>query len=271
MEAKYNLTIILVILVVFTTFTSAILTEDDFQQVVFNDNLGTVNGDHVTVNLKQGWNLLPLAFIADAGARYWGNYKEGSTCSQDVFQNVWFYSPEFRDYYHIPVDKGEQLSNIDDWVYPKTRGNNFLLNEFKNKYYHIYAGSAWIYSEGNCILEGDNGITLIYDQFNNDEQETSYKHDELVLRKGWNFIPVDMLMVASEVPFSQIFEGCNVIKYNVWDNEKQDWTVLEEDMQNLDGFNNETPDKENIFSTFVIKTDSDCNLAKNIYTLLRLD
>ncbi|MEK6894921.1 MAG: hypothetical protein AABX48_00180 [Nanoarchaeota archaeon] len=265
---KLILPISLIVLVGFTALVSAILTKNNFQQVNFNDNFGGVSGDHVTIHLKQGWNLLPLAFIADAGGRYWGNYKEGSTCSQDVFQNVWFYSPEFGDYYHIPVDKGEQLANIDDWRYPKTRGNDFLLNEFKNKYYHIYAGSAWVYSEKGCTLEGDEGIKLTSSQVGDEEQERSYKYDELVLRKGWNFIPVDMLMVASEASFSQIFEGCNVIKYNAWNNEKQDWVVLKEDMQSLDRFNSETPDKENIFSTLVIKTDSDCNLAKNIYGLL---
>lgn len=65
---------------------------------------------------------------------YWSNFKEGQTCEQDIFQNVWCYSPVIGNYYHIPL--------IDDWGAPKTRNNDVLLNEFKAKYYHVYAGSA---------------------------------------------------------------------------------------------------------------------------------
>lgn len=269
MNKKIITPITLILLIGLPFSVSAVLTKQDFQQITLNDNFGSVNGDQVNLNLKQGWNLLPLKFIAEAGGRYWSNYENGATtCEQEIFQNVWYYSPEFGDYYHVPVDKDEQLANIDDWRSPKTRGNDFLLGEFQNKFYNVYAGSAWIYSEKPCSLRGDDGIGLLSKEQVSEEQGKSYKYDELTLKAGWNFIPVDMLMSATEVSFGEIFARCNIIKYNVWDNANQDWIIPKENMQDLNQFNNEIPNKKNVFDTMVLKIGSDCKLGENIYNLL---
>jgi hypothetical protein len=269
MNKKIIMPIALILLVGLSFSVSAVLTKQDFQQITLNDNFGSVDGDDVTLNLKQGWNLLPLKFIAESGGRYWDNYENGkTTCEQEIFQNVWYYSPEFGDYYHVPVDKGEQLANIDDWRYPKTRGNDFLLGEFQNKFYHVYAGSAWIHSEKACSLSADSGVGLLSKEQVSEEQGKSYKFDELTLRSGWNFIPVDMLMSATEKPFGEIFAGCDILKYNVWDNQNQDWIIAKENMQDLEQFNNEVLNRENVFDTMVIKVGSDCKLGENIYNLL---
>ena len=240
----------------------------DFTNIVFNNNLGTVEANHVTVNLKEGWNLLPLKFVAEAAGRYWANYEEGVTCNQEVFQHVWFYSPLTKNYYHFPTDEDDPLETIDDWRYPKTRGNDFLLNEFQNKYYHIYAGSAWIYSENNCILEGDDGVGLVALHSSNETQDISYDYEDLVLKKGWNLIPIDFLMVSTGKSFGDIFEPCDVIKFNIWDNMNQEWQISkEEETEMLPAFKNESPTIGDIFKTLAIKTNSDCRIGENILSL----
>ena len=238
---------------------SATLTRDDFIRITFDNNLGSVtNNMHVTINVQKGWNVLPLGFIADAKSRYWGNYKEGQTCDMAVFDNVWMYSPVAKNYYHIPV--------MDDWVYPKSRENNFLLNEFRNKYYHVYSGGAWLYSSENCILEGDNGIELttggLYD---NSMEDKRYKYDELVLKAGWNFVPIQMAMVAYEKPLKDIFEGCGVERYNIWDNRDQKWLLNSQEMGQLLGFDQKV-EPAVIFKTLVVKTSRDCYLGTNMFS-----
>ena len=244
---KYHIAIIFLILGLGTA--TATLSRTDFENVVFSDNRGSTNEashGHVIYNINKGWNIVPLKFMMEASGRYNANEKEGQTCNRDIFQNVWYYSPVIKDYYHIPV--------IDDWGAPKTRNNNILLNEFKAKYYHIYAGSAWVYSLKNCILEGDDGTQLVSGSYGDEQQEKGYTHKELVLKAGWNFVPVDMRMAAYEKSLKELFDNCGATKFLVYDKNGNRWQDISASV------NNKIPISD-IFKTIVVKTTQDCNFA----------
>lgn len=229
------------------------ISQSDFQNIVFSENRGNTDdesppGGHVTYNIGKGWNLVPLKFLAEASGRFWGNFKEGKTCEQNIFQNVWYYSPIRGGYYHIPV--------MDDWIAPKTRNNEVLLKEFKAKYYHIYSGSAWVYSSENCILEGDDGTSLVSGNYGDAEQEKGYRHTELVLKAGWNFVPVDIRMVAYEKSLKDLFDSCSPQKFYKYDKAKNKWMDITSQI-NLG--NKLVPG--NIFETYLVKITNDCNFA----------
>jgi|SRR3989344_8040977 len=184
----------------------------------------------------------------ESSGRYWSNFKEGQTCGQDIFQNVWYYSPIRGSYYHIP--------EIDDWGAPKTRNNDVLLNEFKSKYYHIYAGSAWIYSPKNCILEGDDGTQLVSGSYGNFEQEKVYQYKELVLKAGWNFVPIDVSMVAYEKSLKDLFNSCGAQKFYKYDKANNNWVDITAE---ISSGNKLVP--SDIFTTYLVKTTINCNFA----------
>ncbi len=223
-----------------------------------NNGLGRVEGaddhGHVIMTINKGWNLLPLRFIMDASGRYWGNYKEGQTCNQDVFQSVWYYSPASRDYYHIPV--------IDDWGAPGSRNNDFLLNEFLAKYYHIHAGSAWLYSPDMCILETDSGVELIFESFHDGDRSHYFKKEELILKSGWNFIPMNMRMYVFERNPYELLQDCSPSKFYGWNSRIQKWEALtDEIMEVIRTGEYDTPQTSNIFETILVKTNRDCYFA----------
>lgn len=255
---KKILSVLLIIILGLSSGVFAIINENDFNKIILTDNLGNVtNSNDIKINLVEGWNLLPLEFIANANGEYHGNYKKGKTCNQDVFQNIWMYSPVSKDYYHIPV--------FDDWQYPKTRNNNFLLNEFKSNYFHIFAGSGWVYSNKKCILETSyHGVKLLRSNYNDEAQGKMSSYKKLILKTGWNLVPIDRLMVISETSLDKIFDGCGVQKYNLWDNKNQKWILSTEEMNKLIGFN-EKININDIFKTVLIKTSSDCYLGDNIF------
>ena len=210
------------------------------------------NSEHVTITVYKGWNILPLKFIMEASGRYWANHKEGQTCDQDIFRNVHYYSPAAREYYHIPV--------IDDWGAPLSRDNNFLLNEFRAKYYHIYAGSAWIYSPSRCILEGDSGVSLISDSYSN--QGYGYTKDELILKAGWNFIPLNLRMYVFERNMYELLQECSPSRFFGWHSRLQEWEDLTDEIREIQSTEEyDTPRTTNIFETIVVKTDRDCYFA----------
>lgn len=238
-------------------FVSAALMPEDFTNLQLENKLGIVADPrgHVTINLQNGWNMIPLKFVGEASGRYWSNFKEGQTCNMDVFQNVWYYSPVRGEYYHIPV--------IDDWRYPSSRNNNILLTEFQNKYYHIYSGSGWVYSEEDCILEGDDGINLISKSYGGDTG-VGYNYKELILKAGWNFVPADFYWSALERSFADVFNGCEIEKINRWDSQNQKWLYTAEQMNTLPAGWQEKISPSKVFTTFVIKTKKDCTLAQNV-------
>jgi len=277
MNKKWVLPVGLVLLIGLVGIVAALIDTEYQQQVNLNDQFGTIKYNavvtrgvsEVSLNLKQGWNLLPLEFIADSAGRYWTFNREGkTTCNQDIFYNVWYYSPELNDYYHIPaVNDSEGQININDWRSPKTNNNALLLNEFQKKYYHVFYGSAWIYSEEDCALTTSMDVDFF--TINGGKDGIDFTYDELTLKKGWNLIPVGGMMSVTNLSFGEIFKGCDVQRVNVWDNEHQKWLASEEEMTDLSNFNKEVPNLGSIFSTIAIKTGSDCKPAKNIYDIAR--
>ena len=241
-------------------FAQGIPTQQPPQHLVniqqyYEINNGYVeNMDHVVVSLDKGWNLLPLKFIMETSGRYWSNYREGETsCEQDIFQNVWYYSPVARKYYPIPV--------IDDWGAPKTRENNFLLQEFRNKYYSIYAGSAWIYTPEACSLAGDSGTSLWSESYGDSEQEKSYRREELVMKAGWNFFAPDYGMYALQKNPWQLLESCGVEKAHGWHSDTQEWeNIINEVRGAMSQGDYDAIQTTNIFETVLVKTSQDCNL-----------
>ena len=211
---------------------------------------GEASGNfHVVVTLDQGWNLLPLDFIAESSGRYWSNYDiRDTTCSQDIFQNVWYYSPVRKEYYHLPA--------IDDWIYPKTRENEILMTEFSNKYYHIYSGSGWIYTPEPCSLAGDDGTSLYSQSYGDQTQDKEYRSEELVLKAGWNFISPDFNMYTLQKNFWEMLVPCGVDKAYGWHSDTQEWeNIIPEANQASDILQT-----TNIFETVLVKTRNDCNL-----------
>ena len=249
--SKIIMFIVMIAVLSFGVFS--VMSIDQFTNLELGNNQGHVDSpkDHVTMNLKKGWNLLPLKFISDASGRYWSNKKE-NTCEQDVFLNIYVYSPVKKQYTKLLV--------IDDWKSPKSRNNEFLLGEFAGKYFHIYAGSAWLYAPKECTLEGDDGVGLISKSYGSEGEGKSYSYEQLVLKSGWNFIPVDYYWPAAERSFADIFDSCGVEKYYLWDNQKQSWIAAS---QQESGWN-EKISPLMTFTTILVKTSKDCSIAKNI-------
>ena len=131
-----------------------------------------------------------------------------------------------------------------------------LLNEFKAKYYHIYGGSAWIYSPENCIFGGSDGVELISENYGNTEQEKSYNYKELVLKAGWNFVPVDMKMVAYQKSLKDLFSSCGAQRFYKYDKANNQWIDAASESNSGDKL---MPD--DIFTTYLVKTTTDCNFA----------
>ena len=226
---------------------------NDFVNIQLDKQRGFVQDEEIVrINIKQGWNLLPISFLASASGQ---NHRENA-CNQDIFYNVWIYSALDKKYYNIPTNENEDYE-LRNWISPKNQNDEFLLNEFNSKSYSVFAGSAWIYSEENCVLESQSGTELI---LGHGEINTINNRD-FVLKAGWNLIPIDKYMVFSEAPVSEFFNGCGVEDYVFWDNENQEW------ISNKNEFNfNVFPD--DIFKTFAVKTKTDCNFAKNILDLM---
>lgn len=239
-------------LIVSASIAVSAFSPQDFRNIVLSDNRGTIedafSSGHVTYAIGKGWNLVPLAFIQEAAGRYWSNHKEGQSCNQDIFQNVWYYSSTTNDYYHLPY--------IDDWGSPVTRNNAFLLNDFRAKYYSIYAGSGWIYSPENCILEGDSGGELISDSYGG--QAGGYQYKELTLKAGWNFVPIEPRMVYYEKTWKGVLEACGGDRIYHYDQPKNKWIDLTKNTEVLD--RKFMPG--DIFNTYLIKTTRDCALAE---------
>ena len=242
------------LMAIFPTFVSAALVESDFENVTFSNNRGRTTekaGNHVIYNLGKGWNLVPLKFLMEASGRYNSYYKEGQTCDQDVFQNIWYYSPVRADYYQLPT--------INDWGSPKTRGNDVLLKEFQQKYYHIYAGSAWAYTPESCSIEGDSGTQLLYGNYSNDQQEIGYSHKELILKAGWNFVPINMKMVGYEKSLVELLSPCGLEKAYTYDQLNNKWIDSTAAAKNQSG--SSTLFVSDLFETILVKTSVDCNFA----------
>jgi hypothetical protein len=245
--------IIMIMLCIFSVGAYAVLATEPLTNFDLGNNQGHIDlaTRHVTMNLKKGWNLLPLKFMYEASGRYWSNKKE-NTCEQDVFQSIYVYSPVKKQYTKLPV--------IDDWGAPKSRNNQYLLEEFAGKYYHIFAGSGWIYTPKDCILEGDDGATLIAGSYGSEGQDNSYTYDELVMKAGWNYIPVDYYWSLASRTFADVFDSCGVQKYYLWDNQNQSWIAASQQ-----GFAwNEKVSPLMTFTTILVKTSKDCKVAKNV-------
>jgi hypothetical protein len=243
--------LVFLIIIITVGNASAVVSPSDLQNVVFSDDRGSTNEashGHVTYNLVEGWNLVPLAFMYESSGRYWANHKEGRSCSQDIFQNVWYYSPVLKDYYHIPV--------MDDWASPVSRNNDLLLNEFKGKYYHVFSGSGWVYSPSDCILEGDSGTQLFADSYGSSELRPGYNKKELVLKSGWNFVPLDMHMAVYEKSLKELFASCQATRFYTYDPKSRKWVDASPEVS----AGKKIPFAD-IFKTYVVKTSRDCNFA----------
>ncbi len=232
---------------------SAMLPMETFTNLELGNGQGHIDDvrGHVTMNLKAGWNLLPLEFIMEASGRYWSN-KDDLTCSQDVFHTVWVYSPVEKKYTLLP--------RIDDWGAPVSRNNVYLQREFAGKYFHIFDGSGWIFTPNDCTLEGDSGVGIVAKSFGMVDQGIEGTYEELVMKAGWNYIPIDYYWPAMEHTFGTVFSGCNVEKYYLWDNAGQRWIPAYQE-----GFGwNEQISPLMTFTTLLVKSNTDCRLAKNI-------
>jgi len=239
--------------VIFPTLVSATITKSDLQNVTFGNNRGSAEeagGGHVTYNLGEGWNLVPLKFLREASGRYHSYSQKGQACEQDIFQNVWYYSPVRKSYYQIPV--------MADWGAPRTRGNNVLLEEFRRKYYHIYGGSGWVYTSKNCSIEGDSGTQLISENYSDDQQGIGYNYKELVMKAGWNFVPVDLHMVIHEKSIVELFSACSPEKFYKYNKVSNEWLDLTDAAKADSG---STLFVGDIFDTMLVKTRRDCNFA----------
>lgn len=252
----------LIILALLSSCAFGVMSIENFRNVQLGDpnhDFGKIDDfdGHVTLNVKQGWNIIPLRFLSSASGRYW-SFKKDTTCDQELFKNIYVYSPVVKQYSLVPV--------IDDWNYPKSRNNNFLLGEFQAKYYHAFAGAAWVYSPKACVIEADHGAKLLAMNGGSDPEGISYNYKDLKLKAGWNFVPVDYTMSALERTPKDIFDGCGVEKFNLWDAQNQQWVHTTSQHPESTDFAWDEPIAPGfIFSTFVIKTTKDCNLAKNVF------
>lgn len=246
--------IILFLLFIATTLsvTGVVPPPEEFS---FMDGQGTATShDHIEIRLDKGWNLVPIKYLAEASGRYHANYEEGISCDQDILQNVWYYSPAKNDYI--------LLENIDDWRFPVGRDKPEVLSEFKAQYYHAYAGSAWIRAPGPCTLAGDSGPSLISEHFSSMDGY-GYSREELILKAGWNFIPLTMRMAVFEHAFAEAIASCDPQRIFYWDSSTQSWIDMTGDHLSAIAQENyaDTVGFGDVGATMVVKTGIDCHLA----------
>jgi hypothetical protein len=225
----------------------------------------------IKLNIKTGWNLIPLRLSYDTAGRYWSTYRAGqTTCTQDVAREVWMWSPVAGKY---------EFFVIDDWEAPNTRNNEFLQNEFEGQYYHAHLGSGWIYSAEDCVLAYDNtGFDIPYAGYSlsamysgsQDQPSKNYNFDDLVLKRGWNFIPQDTWMTIDK-NYYNIFGNCEISKINIWNQDEQEWNIKSSaDMvtaaQNMMEPSAPNIGQSDVFLTLLIKVENDCKISMTSVT-----
>jgi len=221
-------------------------------------------GNTVKLNVEQGWNLVPIKLLEGMAGRYWSLQKEGiTTCEYDVAHKTWMYSPVAKKYTNFV---------IDDWISPDSRNNAFLKNEFSSKYFHVFYGSAWIYSTKSCILAYDSvgaypsynmAVTASASEI---EASKNYTYAELTMKAGWNFFPIDTWMASLNKSNNDILGDCQVSKVNYWDATNQKWQLSATEMTDTanrlrDPTSPSIFVQDSVFKTILIKTENDCKIS----------
>ncbi|MFH1586240.1 MAG: hypothetical protein ABID38_00100 [Candidatus Diapherotrites archaeon] len=216
----------------------------------------------ITFDIHEGWNLVPLKMLNELGGIYWSSFDKGiTTCSQDTAQYIWMHSPAVNRY---------ELFIGDDWGAPDSRNHSFLQNEFRSKYFHAHAGSGWIFSVSDCKLSIP--ATSPYPNYkldssgnyslDGDQPSKPHKYGDLIIKKGWNFIPYDTWMVGKNL--REIFSDCEITKRNSWDAKNQKWELGGEEMNvTKEILEDKTITTYAVYSTELLKFADDCRISRN--------
>lgn len=201
----------------------------------------------LTMNLESGWNIVPLKnFFSSASGRYWDYFRNGkTTCDQSIFQSSWMYLPSQNQYHKIAV--------IDDWISADTRDDSVLLSEKQSKSYNGNSGSVWVYTPKSCALTADDGAYWTFPTMG----------DYYTLKAGWNFFVIDRAMAAKGATLKATLNGCNAVKYNMWNNTTQSWKYNPTPTINdstTDIWSRKLTDND-AYTTVIVKTTTDCQLT----------
>jgi len=236
-------------------------------QTLLNQHTQTWNNSMCTFNIKSGWNLVPLEALHSASGQYWTNYRSNlTTCDQSIARNAWMWSPVAGKYENFVMS---------DWDSPDSRSNQFLINEFGNKYFHVYYGSAWIYSKKDCMLTRTGfpagmAAKLSSNQLEPSKDETYFEN--LTLKSGWNFVAIDTWMQGKTL--ADVFSYCTISKINSWNPNTRQWNLGSSEMEsaanNLDNYeiplystNDEggLQSSDAVFGTVLVRVNGDCRIS----------
>jgi len=99
--------------------------------------------------------------------------------------------------------------NADDYIGGLSKlveKTNKLIDACRSKNYKIIF-TQHVELEDGPFSKNSQGVQLISENYGNTEQEKSYNYKELVLKAGWNFVPVDMKMVAYQKSLKDLLGG----------------------------------------------------------------
>lgn len=178
-------------------------------------------------HLKKGWSTIPII----SGDNF------GNDC--DVFEGkefvgaMWLWSPTEKKYYHI----GEASKSAQ------------FKQDFENKYYHTAYGGLWVYLTRDCNIWINDYSKLGPDNFK--------------IASGWQLFAKHPTIADKGF---DVFNNCNIEKFNKWDNDKQKWLYnpTSTDLSEL----KTKFEQATIGEVFFMKFSSECQLDLGLSDLL---
>ncbi len=193
----------------------------------------------VTLNLREGWNLIPLIYDYHI-------IEESSTIKLKDIEVAYIYSPIKKTYVKY-IEGGEVLGKgksqywkSEEIINEIVASKSSLFTSESNIKNLIFGISSWAYLKKS----GQLTVGITYDN-----------SGDKVLLQSWNFLTITPEM--EDVSFEDIKGDCNVEKAYLWDVENQQWGSL----NNLLEDNFVFTEVGRLGEGFIFKVSNNCKLG----------
>jgi hypothetical protein len=192
------------------------------------------------INLKEGWNLVPIGTgtpptianeLSDS-ERSECYYLNNNTGWHQKYPQQYFYDASQKKYIGSP--------------------SLTIVADSQNSVNGLITGAAWVHSNGNCKTWTTAGKKNTLPSI-----ETNQKYAKLI--QGWNFLAINPYMLG--VKNNYLFSNCSLTGFNFWDSENQKWFYpsSSQEAQYRKNLENEFRE-EDIGIVMVVKVANDCYL-----------
>lgn len=166
------------------------------------------DGNHVIIEIKKGWNLIPVYISSITSSSYWSL----SGMPHDSIKALYILDAEIKSYISsIGSYNGKGFSNEQQAFFSRVQNDNDLMS-------NLYLSAIWAYSnqDGKIELESVSGVFKFFD---NNPQYLPF--NGVTFYKGWNFFSV--VPDLSGKSLADIKGDCEINKAVFWDNSQQNW------------------------------------------------